>query len=483
MATGEGLVKFGVRIPFVEFDKWKSEKEKAATGKIAKSADSGQKTDLELEWLILVLERAIKDLSACIESDEEGFDIDSRDFELLATDAAKCFREETLKEVARKRIENEMIRAGNGISDQRVRFFVWMALFTALRRVKSGDEAMELVDVYLDAASRKFEDKHFDRRIRESKMAEHAKIMAEHLIGGASSELMERARKLAIPNAGDGHAGEYVRDHLANGSGDSEAIQVGFLNSWCLITADYYSVELDESLTELTESEIRKPRFSRRKETKIQKSTLIPCPKLQDAYDAIRIVVNSGSSYSKFYLVNGRLAALCFDYDDAIRLISKAISSLEHESNRRYMSATYGDYLREVAVIQVYHRSAKKELETHELLEEVKNEKITNVTYVSLLTGLLAFLLTGVTIFSEALDFRQTALIMTMFTLSFVFLMMVILLFSLVATGKKFKKHALPYSLIISVILASIVAFLLILFLPNGANVLMLEAISSLSSL
>ena len=188
------------------------------------------------------------------------------------------------------------------------------------------------------------------------------------------------------------------------------------------------------------------------------------CDQLQVATKLMEDVVKS-SDYDKFYATLGRLKALTSDYDVSRELINKAISKAPDGDDRKSRVAVYKDYLSEIALIKAYY-DTKVELWNVKVTEEsIRNEKVTNICYISIFSAIVSFFTASITSFSELSNYKELALTLSLLALSYTFIISIILLFMLLTTNKKFKTNYLSYLLVFVLLLGSFIGFILILVL------------------
>ena len=326
--------------------------------------------------------------------------------------------------------------------DYLILFCYVFILYTRLRRDGMYEKLSTLInrDLYRNELQSKF---------TNQSLFKHMEYMCEGFTKPLSLDLINKCQVLA----------------------ENNPKQTGFVNHFAGLVAEYYSYHLDDAMAAFKIKKRRRIFFKKDdNETYVKlkndnkKYDIEFCDQLQVATKLMEDVVKS-SDYDKFYATLGRLKALTSDYDVSRELINKAISKAPDGDDRKSRVAVYKDYLSEIALIKAYY-DTKVELWNVKVTEEsIRNEKVTNICYISIFSAIVSFFTASITSFSELSNYKELALTLSLLALSYTFIISIILLFMLLTTNKKFKTNYLSYLLVFVLLLGSFIGFILILVL------------------
>lgn len=249
----------------------------------------------------------------------------------------------------------------------------------------------------------------------------------------------------------------------------------GIANHFVSVVADYYSLHLDDTIVGIKykkKSKFKKKENSEKDteilfEDKLNKSNEPPFIFRQILLDAEKTAneIVEKEPYEKFYFNLGRIQMLVGKFDDANKNINTAISLVSNDDERKARVATYNDYLRDIVATKAYYDTRLELIKNRLLEEDISNEKIINVGYISIFSAIVSFIAATVTSFSELSDYRNIALTITLMVLAYSCIISIVMIFMLVASKKGFKSHWLSYLIAMVVFAGTFAGFLSILLL------------------
>ena len=312
-------------------------------------------------------------------------------------------------------------------------------------KVGKTDEDSALVSSFRAAFKKAYPEGGSYLRIAARNMLEHLRLMAKAQIYGPSKDLIEATRAIAKDGGQD-----------------------GFSNHHGEVVADYYSLHLEDAIVPEGDEEKGKPlpdKSGREALRRLRPYGKTLAPEILEAASLMQKVVLSqeGKKYAKFHLTYGRLLALLGEGEDAGREIREGIALLGKGTEGLSSLARYESYLREVTGVSSFYQTEFEILALKDAEEQLKNEKITNIAYVSIFSTLVGFVTATVSALSGIEQIDSLALLVSLLALSVSFLISLVLLFILVVNKKGVRRHKAAYLIIVLALILSFIGFFLIL--------------------
>lgn len=307
------------------------------------------------------------------------------------------------------------------------------------------DEDSELVSAFRKAFKKGYPEEGSSLRKGAESMLEHLRLMAKAQIYGPSRDLIRETGEIA---------------HGFH--------QEGFSNHYGEVVADYYSIHLEETIVQEEEGEDKEPlrdKVGREAMRRLRPYGKRLAPEILDAASLMQDVLSSedGKKYAKFHLTYGRLLALLGEGGKAGQEIREGIALLGRRPEGLSGLARYESYLREVSGVSSFYQTEFEILALKDAEEQLKNEKITNIAYVSIFSTLVGFVTATVSALSGTVGIDSLALLVTLLALSVSFLIALVLLFILVVNKKGVRRHKVSYAIVILALALSFIGFFLIL--------------------
>ena len=307
------------------------------------------------------------------------------------------------------------------------------------------DNPSELVSSFHEAFKKAYPEEGSSLRKGAENMLEHLRLMAKAQIYGPSKELVQETFLIAR----DGR-------------------QDGFSNHHGEVVADYYSLHLEDAIVPEGDEDRAKPlsdKVGREAMKRLRPYGKTLAPEIVEAASLMQKVILSeeGREYAKFHLTYGRLLALLGEGEKAGQEIREGIALLGKGPEGTASLARYENYLREVTGVSSFYQTEFEILALKDAEEQLKNEKITNIAYVSIFSTLVGFVTATVSALSGTGSIDSLALLVTLLALSVSFLIALVLLFILVVNKKGVRRHKASYAIVILALALSFIGFFLVL--------------------
>ena len=385
-------------------------------------------------------------------NNKENRDIDQkilidRKYENFITNTAKKYELKGVDEIDFP-INHELYKLAYSYfeKDKLMAFSLLFVLYTKLRRGKFYDKTNVLLSSNLYSELKNCEE------LKNSDLFKHLSLMASSHFD-LSMDLVLEAEELYNLN----------KEHN------------GIANHFVSLVADYYSLHLDDTIEGI---KIRKRKRFKKKEnedkeidilfdnnsTNNKESPFIFRKILLDAEKTANDIVKK-EPYEKFYFNFGRIQMLVGKFEDAEKNINMAISRISNDEERKLRVASYNDYLRDIVSIKAYYNTRLELIKNRLLEEDISNEKIINIGYISIFSAVVSFIAATVTSFSEINDYKSIALTITLMVLAYTCIISIIMFFMLTVSKKNIKTHWISYLISILIFAGSLAGFLSILLL------------------